>query len=667
MNTNSVIKAAKAIIGEHFRNGSYAQHLPDWVKYINVARTPFKEAGQAQIFLIKGASNIFFLGADNIMVLKVFSEANEQRWLEREQAIQKKLRDDEELLTHLILPIDSFAVFDERNHMLHCHVYLYKTPFCDTVGSSDEECIRAVIRLSSLLPCLHSLAKLRIFNRDIKRSNLYADPQTGHVMIADWSVSNDTLNNATPIGTFPEIAPEVEASSPGCENNIAKCDMYSLSMTMLYYLNGMEYPEKDSVLVPHSEGKVQFPEPPLGSSQLKQAVLRAVEHNPERRYDNCLEFFEAVRQTPEYILYGAEDRVANNSEDSAEADGEYNEVIREAEIKLNVDNLSDDQIEAAAQLWAEIAGSIDLNRANEEDCEAAYVQSASEEPSAEKAESIISEEFEEDESFDISEIYPELVLEEASAEQPVDVVPEEEQFDTSDIYTKTPAESTKIYSGGSKVHTGFGLYPEEMCEDTSNAYVGESLDITGTTEVACDDLADFAALRKVIRSSGKCELLYSGKTVPSSAFCHTALKKAVFQNTATIERNAFRRSDIERIKFCEELVSICSGAFKETQLKEVTMPSSLQHIGVGAFACCERLETLRLPSGLRRIERRAFSYCRSLKRLYLPKGIEYIAPDAFAGTEIHIYSSENPIKYWQQKLPDNITWHKLIEKQGEAT
>ncbi|MBE6752764.1 MAG: hypothetical protein E7559_00170 [Ruminococcaceae bacterium] len=670
MNTNNVIKAAKAIIGEHFRSGLYAQHLPDWVKYINVVRTPFKECGQAQIFLIRGAGNRFFLRADNVMVLKVFSDANEQRWIEREQAIRGKLRDDEELLAHLVLPIDSFAVFDDRNHMLHCHVYLYKTPFCDTVGNTDEECVRAAIRLSSLLPCLHSLAELRIFNRDIKRSNLYADPKSGCVMIGDWSVSNNTRNNATPIGTFPEIAPEVVASSPGCENNIAKADLYSLAMTMIFYLNGMEYPDHDSVLVPHSEGKMQFPEPKLGcSSQLKQAVLRAVEHNPERRYDNCLEFYEAVRQTPEYMLYGTEEGNVSCIEDSPESVVENSEMLCEAEIKLDVDNLSEDQLEAVAQLYAKIARGLDIECEEAEQCSDSPALPSQEESVIEQAESIIPEGYEEDECFDVSELYPEPAKEEIITEVEESVIPEgyeeDKHFDVSEAYTEPPAEPTRLYNS-SKVYTGPGLYPDEMEEDLSNAYTGESLDITDSAEVVCDHSADFAALRRTIRSSGKNELLYSGETVPPSAFYHTALKKAVLKNTVTIERKAFRGSDIQHVEFGERLVSIGSGAFNGTQLKEVTMPASLQHIGMGAFACCEHLATLRLPSGLRRIERRAFAYCPSLKRLYLPKGIEYIAPDAFAGTEIHIYSPENPIKYWQQKLPDNITWHKLIEKQGGA-
>ena len=173
-------------------------------------------------------------------------------------------------------------------------------------------------------------------------------------------------------------------------------------------------------------------------------------------------------------------------------------------------------------------------------------------------------------------------------------------------------------STSSKVYTGLCLYPENMSEEQSDRSENESEHgFTSPEEVDSDGTENITGLRERI-CSGNSVLRYSGKVVPPSAFYYTPLKEAVLQGAEIVGSKAFRNSELRQIRLSEGLIRIEPGAFYGTRPKEVILPISLQYISVGAFSCCEQLETVRLPSGLKKIDRRAFSCCRSLKKLFLP-------------------------------------------------
>lgn len=70
------------------------------------------------------------------------------------------------------------------------------------------------------------------------------------------------------------------------------------------------------------------------------------------------------------------------------------------------------------------------------------------------------------------------------------------------------------------------------------------------------------------------------------------------------------------------VIHIASGAFFNcTELTAVTLPDTLEEIGVSAFENCCQLQQIYLPDSVERIGMYAFEDCSSLKRIRLPKHI----------------------------------------------
>jgi len=67
-------------------------------------------------------------------------------------------------------------------------------------------------------------------------------------------------------------------------------------------------------------------------------------------------------------------------------------------------------------------------------------------------------------------------------------------------------------------------------------------------------------------------------------------------------------------------------------IRELSLPSGLQSIGVGAL-CCHHLEHIVLPASLERIGEGAFSRCFRLTEVELPEGLTYIGSAAFVGMD----------------------------------
>lgn len=76
---------------------------------------------------------------------------------------------------------------------------------------------------------------------------------------------------------------------------------------------------------------------------------------------------------------------------------------------------------------------------------------------------------------------------------------------------------------------------------------------------------------------------------------------------------------------------------------KVTLPDSIEYIGVYAFFGFSGLKEINIPAGVEGISWSAFKGCSSLKKLTLPEGLKYIAEDAFLNCtsldEINIPSS----------------------------
>lgn len=104
----------------------------------------------------------------------------------------------------------------------------------------------------------------------------------------------------------------------------------------------------------------------------------------------------------------------------------------------------------------------------------------------------------------------------------------------------------------------------------------------------------------------------------------------------------------------------------QSELKTVTVPSSVKKLGEGAFYGCKSLKTVILSDGLELIDRFAFAKCSYLDKIELPSSLHTIAEEAFNGctrlSELKIPSS-------CQKIGDDafIACESLVLDCSEST
>ena len=92
----------------------------------------------------------------------------------------------------------------------------------------------------------------------------------------------------------------------------------------------------------------------------------------------------------------------------------------------------------------------------------------------------------------------------------------------------------------------------------------------------------------------------------------------------------------------EGVVAIEGGAFKNSMITKVTLPTTLKELRalwkdsgtwkvscIGAFEGCKYLEEINLPKGLADISANAFCFCSSLTSITIPDSVKYIGKSAF--------------------------------------
>ena len=124
-----------------------------------------------------------------------------------------------------------------------------------------------------------------------------------------------------------------------------------------------------------------------------------------------------------------------------------------------------------------------------------------------------------------------------------------------------------------------------------------------------------------------------------------------------------RTSYLEKIKLPSTLTHIGEGAFAECgNLLSINLPRGLLSIGEEAFVDCWQLEKLSVPGSLRRIGPRAFQGCINLYRIRLNKALEDIGEDAFDDCESleEIQVPKGMREHFKKLLPGTL--HKLIKE-----
>lgn len=88
---------------------------------------------------------------------------------------------------------------------------------------------------------------------------------------------------------------------------------------------------------------------------------------------------------------------------------------------------------------------------------------------------------------------------------------------------------------------------------------------------------------------------------------------------------------LRSVEIPEGVIEIGEAAFRRSSIESVTLPTSLQEIGYGAFSHCEQLKGIELPEGLTRICPSAFNSCKSLVTITLPASLKELAGHALSG------------------------------------
>ena len=160
-------------------------------------------------------------------------------------------------------------------------LYYFVMEFVDGVNLRDLlregrlEAKQALAIVPPICDALQYAHEKGIVHRDIKPENLLLDRE-GRVKIADFGIAALVGAEGDPAGTPPYMAPEQTARREVDH----RADIYALGVVLYEMLTG-ERPDKEAIAPSH---KVQI------DVRLDEIVLRALEKNPERRYEQASVF-----------------------------------------------------------------------------------------------------------------------------------------------------------------------------------------------------------------------------------------------------------------------------------------------------------------------------------------------------------------------------------------
>lgn len=121
------------------------------------------------------------------------------------------------------------------------------------------------------------------------------------------------------------------------------------------------------------------------------------------------------------------------------------------------------------------------------------------------------------------------------------------------------------------------------------------------------------------------------RIAPYSFSGNITVKKVVIPKSVTcLSKRCFAFSNIKEISLPDTLEKIGSQAFRECQqLKQIKIPNNVKIIGKGSFLGCTKLKKIELPNSLKVIEDRLLWNCPSLRKIQLPESLCRIRKEAF--------------------------------------
>jgi len=172
---------------------------------------------------------------------------------------------------------------------------------------SPERAIHIFLQILEGIGFAH---KYRIVHGDIKPSNILLDRQ-GRVKVADFGLAfavggerDADLPGGTPQYMSPEQILNLRVDT--------RSDIYALGVTLFQMLTGrLPYGEKKAhldLIEWHREGTLEEARAMLSGSReipvrIQDAVLKALDNDPDRRHQSCLEFALAIREKSGREMY----------------------------------------------------------------------------------------------------------------------------------------------------------------------------------------------------------------------------------------------------------------------------------------------------------------------------------------------------------------------------
>lgn len=153
---------------------------------------------------------------------------------------------------------------------------------------------------------------------------------------------------------------------------------------------------------------------------------------------------------------------------------------------------------------------------------------------------------------------------------------------------------------------------------------GAFLDCEGMTAInVADDNAVYSSKDGVFFDK-------SGETLLQYPNAKEGTAYVLPEGVKTIRTNAFYRNNkLESVVLADSVTSIGAAAFSYSQIKNITLGSSLENIEEGAFERCENLGNIILPDTLKTIGKAAFYACTSITEVTIPDSVITIGKSAF--------------------------------------
>lgn len=144
---------------------------------------------------------------------------------------------------------------------------------------------------------------------------------------------------------------------------------------------------------------------------------------------------------------------------------------------------------------------------------------------------------------------------------------------------------------------------------------------------------------------------YLGKDIPASCFTFSSVKTLEIPlSIKRIGEYAFSGAEIREISIPDTVNEIYLGAFEYcVSLKKIKLPYNLTEIGQQLFMNCDELTTVILPENLNRIKDFAFLGCTKLNSVNIPASLESIGDMAFTSCEkLHQINYSGTGEQWKK-------------------